>query len=516
MNRDEDLQFIEESGVDENLSGSRPWKVIIADDEEEVHAVTRMVLEGFRFDGQGLDLLGAYSGAETQALLRLHPDTAVVLLDVVMEEDTSGLQVVKYIRNELKNSFVRIIMRTGQPGQAPERQVTMEYDINDYKEKTELTAQKLFTTMVASLRAYRDLRTIEHHKQGLAQLVAASAKLFEFRSLDEFVPAVVQQLATLLGSNQDQTGNQLDSLAAAHQTQAYQFLAGTGQFADRQPTADTAVSLPPEMLAQFQQAVAQKHSIFTENAYIGYVTPRNKTEYCFYLHSHAPFAQTEKQLLALFATNISVAFDNIALTDEIEATQKEVILTLGEVVETRSEETGYHVKRVSDYCYLLALKCGLGQEMAELGRLASPMHDVGKVGIPDAILNKPGKLTPAEFEVIKTHTSIGYNILKSSKQPILRTAALIALQHHEQWDGLGYPQGLRGEEIDILARIVKVVDVFDALSCKRIYKDPWDMDRILDMLRGNRGTQFDPELIDLLLENIADFLAIHDMYRDKQ
>ena len=133
MNRDEDLQFIEEYGVDENLSGSRPWKVIIADDEEEVHAVTRMVLEGFRFDGQGLDLLGAYSGAETQALLRLHPDTAVVLLDVVMEEDTSGLQVVKYIRNELKNSFVRIIMRTGQPGQAPERQVTMEYDINDYK-----------------------------------------------------------------------------------------------------------------------------------------------------------------------------------------------------------------------------------------------------------------------------------------------------------------------------------------------------------------------------------------------
>ena len=106
-------------------------------------------------------------------------------------------------------------MRTGQPGQAPERQVTMEYDINDYKEKTELTAQKLFTTMVASLRAYRDLRTIEHHKQGLAQLVAASAKLFEFRSLDEFVPAVVQQLATLLGSNQAQTGNQLDSLAAA-------------------------------------------------------------------------------------------------------------------------------------------------------------------------------------------------------------------------------------------------------------------------------------------------------------
>ncbi len=182
-------------------------------------------------------------------------------------------------------------------------------------------------------------------------------------------------------------------------------------------------------------------------------------------------AELETNFMKMFAANIAVAFENLALNEEIEETQQEAIYTLGEAVESRSEETGFHVKRVGDFCYLLAQKYGLDQETAKLIRMAAPMHDVGKIGIPDAILNKPGNLTSEEFEIIKTHTTIGYNLLKGSKQKILTTAAMVALEHHERWDGLGYPRQLKGEQIHVLARITKVADVFDALSCKRVYKE---------------------------------------------
>jgi response regulator RpfG family c-di-GMP phosphodiesterase len=164
------------------------------------------------------------------------------------------------------------------------------------------------------------------------------------------------------------------------------------------------------------------------------------------------------------------------------------------------------------YSYLLALKTGLSEEDAEFLRLASPMHDVGKIGIPDAILNKPGKLTAEEFNILKTHPGIGYNILKGSKQKILKTGAIIALQHHEHWDGSGYPQGLRENDIHIFARITKLVDVFDSLRHHRIYEEAWDLDRVLAFIKKERGTQFDPVLVDLFFENLEELLAIDNVY----
>ena len=146
--------------------GNGVWKVLVVDDEEEVHAVTKLVLADFSYENKGLLFLHAYSGREARDLIAEHPDTAIIFLDVVMEKNDAGLEVIRHIREELKNSFVRIILRTGQPGQAPAEKVIVEYDINDYKEKTELTAQKLFTTMVASLRSYRDILTIRPTARG--------------------------------------------------------------------------------------------------------------------------------------------------------------------------------------------------------------------------------------------------------------------------------------------------------------------------------------------------------------
>ena len=205
----------------------------------------------------------------------------------------------------------------------------------------------------------------------------------------------------------------------------------------------------------------------------------------------------------------------IELHEELEETQREVIYTMGEIGETRSKETGFHVKRVAEYSKLLALKFGLSKDEAEILRLASPMHDIGKVGIPDSILNKPGKLTAQEYETMKEHAQIGYELLKNSTRDILKASAIVAYEHHEKWDGSGYPRGLSGEDIHIYGRITAICDVFDALAHERPYKKAWELDRIIALFKEERAKHFDPTLIDLFLENLNEFLEIQNAYEGR-
>jgi len=204
----------------------------------------------------------------------------------------------------------------------------------------------------------------------------------------------------------------------------------------------------------------------------------------------------------------------IALNKDIKDTQKEVLFTIGAIGEIRSKETGDHVKRVAQYSKLLALYYGLGEEDAEMLKEASPMHDIGKVGIPDAILNKPAKFTDDEYEIMKKHSKLGYEMLKNSHRPILKLAATIAYQHHERYDGKGYPQGLKGEDIDINGRITALADVFDALGSSRVYKKAWSDEKIFKMLKDERGKHFDPKLIDIFFDNLEEFLKIRDSFKD--
>lgn len=204
----------------------------------------------------------------------------------------------------------------------------------------------------------------------------------------------------------------------------------------------------------------------------------------------------------------------VELNEEITNTQREVVLTMGAIGETRSKETGQHVKRVAEYSYLLAKLAGLSEEEASLLKQASPMHDIGKVGIPDSILNKPGKLTTQEFEIMKTHTDIGYEMLKYSKRPILKASALVAKTHHEKWDGTGYPKLLKGENIPIFGRITAIADVFDALGHDRVYKKAWDLEDILNLFRQERAKHFDPKLVDLFFKHLDEFLVLRNQYED--
>lgn len=184
------------------------------------------------------------------------------------------------------------------------------------------------------------------------------------------------------------------------------------------------------------------------------------------------------------------------------------------IVDTHSKETINHVSKVAKYSKKFALLLGLGEDTAELIKKAALMHDIGKVHIPHAILNKPGRLTEGEFEQVKKHTEFGYKILSYSKRPVLQVAATIAREHHEKWDGSGYPRGLAGNDIHLYGRIIAIADVFDALGSERCYKKTWNDEDIWAYFKEQKGKHFDPELIDLFFENLTCFKEIRQNHRD--
>ena len=203
-----------------------------------------------------------------------------------------------------------------------------------------------------------------------------------------------------------------------------------------------------------------------------------------------------------------------SLQKEIEDTQKEVVFTMGAIGESRSKETGNHVKRVAQYSKIFALHYGLDAKEAEMLKQASPMHDIGKVAIPDAVLNKPGRFDEHERKIMDTHAQLGYDMLKMSDRPLLKMAATVAYEHHEKWDGTGYPNKLAGEDIHIYGRITAIADVFDALGSDRVYKKAWNDEKIFNLFKEERGKHFDPKLIDIFFDNLDQFLEVRDNLKD--
>jgi len=490
------------------------WKLLIVDDEEEVHIITKMVLEGLSFSDRGLTFLSAYSAAQAREILREHGDIAVILLDVVMETGQAGLELVEFIRSELGNRSVRIILRTGQPGQAPEREVITRYDINDYKHKTELTAQKLFSTVTTAIRSYRDLNVIEKSRQGLNLIIDSTRGLFERRNMLLFAQGVLDQMNSLLRINEDSLFLHSSSgFAATVRDGDIDVLAGTGEFGHC-GAQEVVCVLDDSVKELLQQALQRQGGVFGEDSFVQYFRSRRGSENLLYFRLDRSLNPFERRLVKVFSGNVAVALDNMLLNAELLHAQKEIILTLGECVESRSKETAGHVRRVSECCRLLASRLGFEEPEVDLIRLASPMHDVGKIGIPDSILLKPGKLSAEEFEIMKRHTLLGHQILKGSSRPIMQAAAVIAHEHHERWNGSGYPRGLAGEGIHPYGRIVCLVDVFDSLLSRRVYKEPWPLDQAGDFIRAQRGEMFDPRMVDVMLLELDAFVAIRQEFPD--
>ena len=199
---------------------------------------------------------------------------------------------------------------------------------------------------------------------------------------------------------------------------------------------------------------------------------------------------------------------SLVQAEQLKQAHVDLVERLGRAAEYKDTDTGEHIVRMSQYSKVLALALGMDEQRAVLLRQAAPMHDVGKIGIPDAILLKPGKLTSEEFDHMKEHATIGAQILANSSSPLLQLAHTLAIEHHEKWDGSGYPNGIQGEEISVEGRIVAIADVFDALTSKRPYKEAWSVEKTVLHMQEQAGTHFDPALIELLVKNLDDIIAI--------
>nr|WP_295833021.1 DUF3369 domain-containing protein [uncultured Azospirillum sp.] len=292
-----------------------PWLILIVDDDPAIHATTKMVLRGFAFEGRPAQFLSAATAAEARGVLRDNPAIAVILLDVVMESDDAGLRLVRYIRNELSNRRVRIILRTGQPGQAPERDVILSYDINDYKSKTELTAQKLFTSVVAALRGYQDITAIEDHREGLERILDSSSTLLGKRTMAEFVRHAVAQI---VGVCPQGDGVALVSrLSDGPRPAEPLVLGGAGCHVGMEGTP-LFLALPPNAVQAVTAALADGRNRYERgHSVLVFRSATRHHDTAVYLGHGRALTADERRLLEVFCAKVAIGFDNVHLYEEL-------------------------------------------------------------------------------------------------------------------------------------------------------------------------------------------------------
>lgn len=508
----ENMVFATESATE--AAQGEQWKILIVDDEPSVHQVTQLALKQYRIEGRELHLLSAYSAQEALQLLQLEPDVALALIDVVMETDNAGLDLVHAIRRQLHMTDIRLVLRTGQPGQAPEHEVIEDYDINDYKEKTDLTRQKLRTLCYSTVRAYRDLRLIRQQQNGLRNVLLATRKTLAAPNLLAFGDVVQEQLTSLFQvPNPELWGITMvpddgSGYAYLHVLHAENNNVVAGY-------ESNVKQLPGGLRSLIAAAMATGRAQHNEQYYMVYQHSAPAL-HAFLLVRMSEPGGYQRELVSLYGANLLLIYQSLLLREEIVDTQKELVNRLGNAVEMRSKETGAHVQRVGLIAEKLGELYGLNSYQCELLRHAAPLHDLGKVATPDAVLNKPGKLSPDEWAIMQQHAQVGYDILANSKRPILRMAASIALTHHEYWDGSGYPNAIAGNAIPIEGRITALADVFDALGSTRCYKSPWNESAIKNFLKEHSGKQFEPKLVSILLSKWEEFTDIRRSYPDTE
>ena len=470
------------------------WKILVVDDEPDVLEVTRLNLRNFRFDERELEILAAKSAYDAKDILTRENNIALALIDVVMETDDAGLKLVEYIREELKNDMIRLVIRTGQPGIAPERFVIENYDIDDYRDKTDLTVTRLFTTVRSAIKAYRDLRSIDLNRQGLERVLEAAPEIYHIAniSLQKFFEGVLTQIVGLCNLSEGSFISTIPGMIA------------TIEGKDIVVQASTVKNIDPLRMKLIHDGCVdvlmngKVHDILRKDTFIVPLTISESPVGFIYIEPTRDMSESDRHLIQIAANQCSSALENLKLHRNLAEAYDSAIEMLARISEFKDKTTGGHIRRLDEYTKLMALELGLSEDEAVFYGNASRLHDIGKVGIPEHILNKPGKLTDEEFEIIKTHTHIGASILSHDKH--LELACNIALSHHERWDASGYPNGVPANELHFATRIVSVLDVFDALVCCRPYKDAWPVEKAAALIKDGSGSQFDPVVVGAFLK----------------
>ncbi len=511
-----------EDGLDENWliddapdqpapPTQEPWKILIADDEPDVHSVTRLALRNIDYHGRKLELISAYSASEAFEIMSQQSDIAVLLLDVVMETDDAGLRLVHRIREELGNHICRIVLRTGQPGQAPEQEVIVSYDINDYKAKTELTTQKLFTTVISSLRAYESLNALENHRLGLHKIIRASSSLNHIQSLRDFASGLLRQINALL-----QIGMH-GSICLVYRPEALpaedlQIIAATGIYENL--SRCHALPADHEAHALVKQVLQERRHVHAAPIDTLYIVVQEQQEFVIYLSPCLPLSEIERSLLEVFCDRIALAFDNHWLHEQIQGSQTAAVSLLCSLADNDHPEKNLQQalaqkKAVEDFCLFLRQQPGFEAQIdtrfiQQIG-IAYLLHDLGKLTIQSQVRNKPAALDSDEQEHMREHARRGSELLVAARSiegasRFMSMAAEMALYHHEHFDGSGYPHQISKDSIPLSARITALFDVYHALTSRRPYREPWSNRQALDYIADAAGHQFDPLLTEAFLQ----------------
>lgn len=489
----------------------RPWKVLLIDDEPDVIAVSKMALTGLKFQDNPIEILSASSAQQAKEILEQHSDIALALVDVVMETDSAGLDLIHWIREIKNNKQIRLVLRTGQPGQAPEEKVISSYEINDYKNKTELNATRLKTSVLTALRAYRDIRIISSNQKRLEQLLSSTETILAHSEVKDFLRAAHSELKRFLKHDQLQLAINIESHMPYAQPVKKQYLITD----DNELFEGESISAVEDLIVNLPTTQPDKPIIDINSKRLIHCLKINEFEHITIgFNFKNPISKGVSDLLPHFTSNFVLVFKNLLSNHEIQEVQQQLMLMLSEAIETRSKETGAHVLRVALICEFIATQLGLGKKHVQIIKHAAPMHDLGKIGVPESILHKPAALSDEEWDIMKTHPTIGYNLLSKLNYGIPQMGAMVSLSHHEKWNGSGYPNQLEGEDIPLEGRIMAIADVIDALGSTRSYKKAWRDQDIIDLIEDQKGIHFDPKIADVAIQHFAEIMEIRKHYPD--
>ncbi len=446
---DDIIRVIDDDGGP-TAASTAAWKVAVIDDDPAVHEGTRFALYDYSLHGQGIEILSAHSAAEGRALMQAHSDIAVILLDVVMETEDAGLRLVDYIRTELKNETVRIILRTGQPGQAPERRVIVDYDINDYKAKTELTADKLFTALTAALRGYQQLQRMVATRRGLEMIIEGASTLFDFKSMQRLAEGVLTQLATLINA---ECGGILVLRDSASEPEKFAVLAGSGcyrQFAG----ATGAAALEPTLRDAVNDAFRRRGHQFRPALSVMYVRTASGREVVVLLETKRPLSDTDQALVEVFCSRLSVAFDNVLLYEQL----NDATVRLEERVRERTRALTAANHRLTSQWIRLRRANEFKNEV--LGTIAHDLKNPLAVILGRAeMLNELAEMRPAPID--KLREQLGH--IRSSAAQL--TGMVNDLVADAMMDALDI--SIRRERVDIAAVLAEVVTANKGLADRK-------------------------------------------------
>jgi HD-GYP domain-containing protein (c-di-GMP phosphodiesterase class II)/CheY-like chemotaxis protein len=491
------------------VSSNPPWKILIVDDEGDVHAVTKLALYGFTFRERGLAFNDAYEYYSACQIMAENPDTAVILLDVVMETRDAGLRVIKHVRNELGNHLVRIILRTGQPGEAPEQRVIVDYDINDYKCKTELTSQKLFSSLVSALRSYGNISDIENSRRGLLKMLEAT-NLSGFDSMAEYISGLLMQF----GSLREAEGHDAMMVRKIPENgeNALEIVAALGKY-ESAAGEEASRILEPAILENLHLAFKDRSHKHTPDHSVFFIPSASGRDKVIYVTGKGEFKDAELALAEKCCASAALALDDFDRARILVSERNALLDEMVRLSEPDSCGGVAHARRVAALSRKIAdrlSEMGLfpgeaGQRLADLIYPAAMLHDIGNSKIPATLLTKAGLFDASEKMSMQDHAEQGYEHLSAVSATVkncgfLGMAADIALHHHESYDGQGYPRGLAGDAIPLAARIIALADAYDALVSARPHRKAYSQAEALEIIRQESGTHFDPRVADAFFD----------------